>query len=94
MVWVSKRSKHVETYDTCDTLLMLLVRVILPAAFDRSSQLTTYGLEPRVVFHIWRPVINENLIKFWFPKAGTKVCRVLTSKPRPLSRTPAWRCEG
>lgn len=37
-------------------------------------QLTRYSLEPRVVFHIWRPVINENLMKHWFPKTGTKVC--------------------
>lgn len=36
-------------------------------------QLKTYKLQPRVAFHIWRPVINENLMKHWFPKTGTKV---------------------
>lgn len=37
------------------------------------AQMTTYRLEARVAFHIWRPVINENLMKHWFPKQGTKV---------------------
>ena len=40
----------------------------------RFIQLTKYSLEPRVVFQIWRPVINESLMKHWFPKTGTKVC--------------------
>lgn len=31
----------------------------------------TYKLEPRVAFHIWRPIINDNLIKHWFGKVGS-----------------------
>lgn len=45
-------------------------RVLLAAA---ALQLTKYSLEPRIVFHIWRPVINESLMKHWFPKTGAKV---------------------
>ncbi|CAM9931475.1 unnamed protein product, partial [Ectocarpus sp. 12 AP-2014] len=67
--------------DETHTTLLQAMEFVCSKAWIKSkcptikTLLTTYGLEPRVVFHIWRPVINENLIKCWFPKAGTKTER-------------------
>lgn len=46
-----------------------------PRAVLHSAQIKTYKLEPRVAFHIWRPIINDNLMKHWFGKV--RLCLVV-----------------
>lgn len=61
----------VMTDDCCDG--HCLMTVVTTALIAAAVQLTTYKLQPRIAFHIWRPVINENLMRHWFPKPGAKV---------------------